>query len=53
MIESEYKNFGQFLTYVEDFSSNTAEVESLFIYPSENDSTKLDVKLVLNLYVEI
>jgi len=52
-IESEYKNLGRFLTYVEDFSSHIAEVESLFIRMSENDLHKLNVKLILNLYVEI
>ena len=52
-IESEYKNAGQFLAYVEEFSRGVAGVESLSICPSETDSTKLSVKLVLNLYVEI
>ncbi len=52
-IESEYKNAGKFLTYIEGFSRSIAEVENLSICPSENDSTKLSVKLVLNLYVEI
>ena len=52
-IESEYKAVGQFLTYVEDFSDHIAEVEDLYICPSENDSTKLNVKIILNLYVEI
>ena len=51
--ESEYKNAGQFMAYVEEFSRSIVEVESLSICPSENDSTKLNVKLVLNLYVEI
>ena len=52
-IESEYKNAGQFMAYVEEFSRSIVEVESLSICPSENDSTKLSVKLVLNLYMEI
>ena len=52
-IESEYKNIGQFLAYVEGFSRSVAEVESLFIRPRENNLPKLNVELILNLYVEI
>jgi Tfp pilus assembly protein PilO len=52
-IESGYKNAGQFLAYVEEFSHSIAEVESLSIQPRENSPTKLSVKLVLNLYLEI
>jgi len=52
-IESEYKNVGQFLAYVEGFSRSIAEVESLSIRPRENNLPKLSVELVLNLYVEI
>ena len=52
-IESEYKNVGQFLAYVEGFSRTIAEVESLSIRPRENKLPKLSVELVLNLYVEI
>lgn len=52
-IESEYKNVGQFLAYVEEFSRSIAEVESLSIRPRENNPPKLSVELVLNLYVEI
>ncbi len=52
-IESEYKNVGMFLTYIEDTSGSITEIESLSLCPSENDSVKLNVKLVLNLYVEI
>jgi len=52
-IESEYKNVGQFLTYVEGFSRSIAEVESLSIRPGENNLPKLSVELVLNLYLEI
>jgi len=53
MIDSEYKNIGLFLAYIEDPSGGITEIESLSICPSENDSTKLSVKLVLNLYVKI
>ncbi len=53
MIESEYKDIGQFLAYVEGFSRTIAEVESLSICPRENNPPKLSVELVLNLYVEI
>ncbi len=52
-IESEYKNVGQFLAYVEGFSRTIAEVESLSIRPRENNPSKLSVELLLNLYVEI
>jgi len=52
-IESEYKNIGQFLAYVEEFPRSIAEVESLSIRPRENNLPKLSVELVLNLYVEI
>lgn len=52
-IESEYKNVGQFLAYVEGFSRSIVEVESLSIRPRENNLPKLSVELVLNLYVEI
>ena len=52
-IESEYKDIGQFLAYVEGFSRTIAEVESLSIRPRKNNLPKLSVELVLNLYVEI
>ena len=52
-IESEYKDIGQFLIYVEGFSRTIAEVESLSIRPRENNPPKLSVELLLNLYVEI
>ncbi len=52
-IESEYKNTGQFLAYVEEFPRSIVEVESLSIRPGENKLPKLSVELVLNLYVEI
>ncbi len=52
-IESEYKNVGQFLAYVEGFSRSIAEVESLSIRPGERNLPELSVELVLNLYVEI
>jgi len=52
-IESEYKNVGQFLTYVEEFPRSIVEVESLSIRPREDNLPKLSVELVLNLYVEI
>jgi Tfp pilus assembly protein PilO len=51
-IESEYKNIGQFLAFVEGFSRSVAEVESLFMSLRENNPPKLNVELVLNLYVE-
>ncbi len=52
-IESEYKNVGQFLAYVEEFSRTIAEVKSLSIRPRENNLSELSAELVLNLYVEI
>jgi len=52
-IESEYKNIGLFLAYIEDPSGGITEVESLSIRPREENPSKLSVELVLNLYVEI
>ncbi len=52
-IESEYKDIGRFLAYVEGFSRSIAEVESLSIRPQKKKLPKLSVELVLNLYVEI
>jgi len=52
-IESEYKNVGQFLAFVEGFPRSVAEVESLSMSLRENNPPKLNVELVLNLYVEI
>ncbi len=52
MIESEYKNLGQLLIYVEEFFQSISEVESISIYPGKGSSSKLNVELVLNLYVE-
>jgi Tfp pilus assembly protein PilO len=52
-IESEYKDIGLFLAYVEGFSRTIAEVESLSIHPRENNPPKLSVELAINLYVEI
>ena len=51
-IESEYKNMGQFLAYIEEFSRSIAKVEHLSIHPRENNLSTLSVKLALNLYVE-
>jgi Tfp pilus assembly protein PilO len=51
-IESEYKDIGQFLAYVEEFPRSIVEVENLSIRPSEDKRPKLSVELVLNLYVE-
>ncbi|MCK4790293.1 MAG: type 4a pilus biogenesis protein PilO [Desulfobacteraceae bacterium] len=52
-IESEYKDIGQFLAYVEGFSRSIVEIESLSIRPRENNLPKLSVELALNLYVVI
>ena len=52
-IESEYKNAGQFLALVEEFSRSIVEVESLSIRPGQDNLPKVSVGLVLNLYVEI
>ena len=52
-IESKYKNTGQFLTFIEEFSNSIVEVESLSIRPRKNNPPELSVELVLNLYVEI
>ncbi len=52
MIESEYKNLGQFLDYIEGSFRGIAVAESLSIHPKEDDFSRLSVELVLNLYVE-
>ena len=52
-IESEYKNIGLFLAYIEDTSGSVTKVESLAIRPSEENPSILTVELLLNLYVEI
>jgi Tfp pilus assembly protein PilO len=52
-IESEYKNFGQFLAFVEESSNSIVEVESLSIRPKDKNLLALSVDLVLCLYVEI
>ena len=52
-IESEYKNAGRFLAYVEEFPRGIVEIESLSIRPREDNLPKLSIELVLNLYVEI
>ena len=52
-IESEYKDIGQFLAYVEEFPRSITEVESLSIHPRDDNLPILSVELVLNLYVEI
>ena len=51
-IESEYKNAGQFLGYIEGASHIIAEAESLSIRPRGDNLSKLSVELALNLYVE-
>jgi Tfp pilus assembly protein PilO len=53
MIESEYKNIGLFLAYIDDTFSGVTEVESLAIRPREENSSKLSLKIILNLYVEV
>jgi len=52
-IESEYKNLGQFLAYVEGFSRTIVEVESLLMRARKKNLPELSVELLLNLYVEI
>jgi len=51
-IESEYKNVGQFLDYIEGASPIIAEAERLSIRPRGDNLSKLSVELALNLYVE-
>jgi len=52
-IESEYKNVGQFLAYVEEYPRSVTEVTSLSIRAREETLSKLDVQLAINLCVEI
>jgi hypothetical protein len=52
-IESEYKNVGQFLAYVEEYPRSVTEVTILSIRAHEENLSNLDVQLVLNLCVEI
>jgi Tfp pilus assembly protein PilO len=51
-LKSKYENVGQFLDYIKGSSRIIAEPDSLSIHPQEDDLSKLDVELVLNLYVE-
>lgn len=51
-IESEYQGLGQFLVYLEDSFDSIAEVESLSIRPREENSPKLNIELLVNLYME-
>ena len=52
VIESEYKNLGQFLEYIEKSSRNIAVAKSLSINLKGEDLSRLNVGLVINLYVE-
>ena len=52
IIESEYKNLGQFLDYIETSPRNIAVAESLSINPKGENLSRLSVGLVVNLYVE-
>ncbi len=52
VIESGYKNLGQFLDYIETSSRNIAVAESLSINPKGENLSRLSVGLVINLYVE-
>ena len=52
-IESEYKNIGLFLAYIEDIYDSVTGVESLSIRPSGENPSELRIGLLLNLYVEI
>ncbi len=51
-IESEYKNLGQLLIYIEEFFHSIAEIDSISIHPGKDSLPRLNVELVLNLYVE-
>jgi len=51
-IESEYKNMGQFLDYIEGASPVIAETESLSLRSERGNQSKLSTELTLNLYVE-
>ena len=51
-IESEYKNLGQFLAYLEEFPRTIAEAKSLSILPKEEILPELNVELLVNLYME-
>ena len=52
-VESEYKNIGEFLAYVEDYSRSIVEVEGFFINTNKKALPKLSADLVLNLYVDM
>lgn len=51
-IESEYKNLGQFLAYLEEFPLTIVEVKTFSIRLNEKTLPKLNVDLLLNLYME-
>ena len=51
-IESEYKNLGQFLAYLEWFPRSTTKVQSFSIGSREEITSKLDSEVLINLYLE-
>lgn len=53
VVESKYKNIGEFFAYVEDYSRSIAEVESFRIHVRKEVLPELDAELVLNLYVDM
>jgi Tfp pilus assembly protein PilO len=50
-IESEYKNLGQFLTYLEEFRRSIVEVENLSIQKQKKVLPQLEVEMLVHLYI--
>lgn len=51
-IECAYQSLGQFLVYLEEFPRTITEVKSLSIRPREEILPKLNVEVMVNLYME-
>ena len=51
-IESTYQGLGQFLAYLEEFPHTTAEVKSLSVWSREKLLPKLNITVLVNLYME-
>ena len=51
-IEAAYKNLGQFLAYLEESFFSIAEVKSFSLRPREKNLPKLNVKVLVHLYME-
>ncbi|MBL7091808.1 MAG: type 4a pilus biogenesis protein PilO [Candidatus Omnitrophica bacterium] len=51
-MECDYKSLGQFLVYLEEFPRTTAEVKNLSVRPREKLLPKLNIEVLVDLYLE-